>query len=41
MVVDGESDNSTIFKIALEDSGFEVDAFNNSTVALSAQAILL
>ena len=40
-MVDDEPDNSRIFKIALEDSGFEVDAFNNSTVALSAQAILL
>jgi CheY-like chemotaxis protein len=36
LVVDDEPDNSTIFKIALEDSGFDVDAFNNSTVALSA-----
>ena len=36
MVVDGESDNSTIFKIALEDDGFEVDAFNDPTLALSA-----
>jgi CheY-like chemotaxis protein len=36
LVVDDEPDNSTIFKIALEDSGFEVDAFNGSTAALSA-----
>ena len=36
MVVDDEPDNSTIFKIALEDSGFEVDAFNSPIVALSA-----
>jgi two-component system, OmpR family, response regulator ChvI len=36
LLVDNEPDNSTIFKIALEDSGFDVDAFNNSTVALSA-----
>jgi DNA-binding NtrC family response regulator len=35
-VVDDEPDNSRIFKIALEDSGFEVDAFNSSTAALSA-----
>ena len=35
LVVDDEPDNSRIFKIALEDSGFEVDEFNNSTVALS------
>ena len=36
MVVDDEPDNSRIFKIALEDSGFEVDEFNNSTAALTA-----
>jgi CheY-like chemotaxis protein len=36
LVVDDEPDNATIFKIALEDSGFEVNAFNNSTAALSA-----
>jgi CheY-like chemotaxis protein len=36
LVVDDEPDNSRIFKIALEDSGFEVDEFNNSTEALSA-----
>jgi CheY-like chemotaxis protein len=35
LLVDDEPDNSTIFKIALEDSGFDVDAFNNSTLALS------
>jgi CheY-like chemotaxis protein len=36
LVVDDEPDNSRIFKIALEYSGFEVDEFNNSTEALSA-----
>jgi CheY-like chemotaxis protein len=36
LVVDDEPDNSIIFKIALEDSEFEVDAFNNSTAALNA-----
>ena len=36
LVVDDEPDNSRIFKIALEDSGFEVDAFNSPIVALSA-----
>ena len=36
LVVDDEPDNSRIFKLALEDSGFEVDEFNNSTVALCA-----
>jgi CheY-like chemotaxis protein len=35
LVVDDEPDNSRIFKIALEDDGFEVDAFNDSTAALS------
>jgi DNA-binding response OmpR family regulator len=34
-VVDDEPDNLIIFKIALEDSGFVVDAFNSSTAALS------
>ena len=36
MIVDDEPDNSRIFKIDLEDDGFEVDAFNDSTAALSA-----
>ena len=36
LIVDDEPDNSRIFKIALEDDGFEVDAFNDSTAALSA-----
>ena len=36
LVVDDEQDNSIIFRIALEDSGFDVDAFNNPTAALSA-----
>ena len=36
LVVDDEHDNCTIFKIALEDDGFEVDSFNDSTAALSA-----
>ena len=36
MIVDDEPDNCIIFKIALEDNGFEVDAFNSSTAALSA-----
>jgi len=34
--VDDEPDNRRIFKIALEDDGFEVDAFNSPTAALSA-----
>jgi two-component system, OmpR family, response regulator ChvI len=36
LVVDDEPDNCAIFKIALKDDGFEVDAFNDSTEALSA-----
>jgi two-component system, OmpR family, response regulator ChvI len=36
LIVDDEPDNCTIFKIALEDDGFEVDTFNDSTAALSA-----
>jgi CheY-like chemotaxis protein len=36
LVVDDEPDNSAVFKLALEDNGFEVDEFNNSTVALRA-----
>src|SRR5919198_4113140 len=36
LVVDDEPDSSTIFRIALEDNGFDVDAFNDSTLALSA-----
>jgi CheY-like chemotaxis protein len=35
VVVDDKPDKSTIFKIVLGDSGFEVDAFNSSTEALS------
>jgi CheY-like chemotaxis protein len=34
--VDDEADNRRIFKIALEDDGFEVDAFNYPIAALSA-----
>jgi two-component system, OmpR family, response regulator ChvI len=36
LVVDDEPDNATVFKIALEDDGFEVDAFNDSTATLNA-----
>jgi CheY-like chemotaxis protein len=36
LVVDDEPDSSTIFRLALEDNGFIVDAFNDSTLALSA-----
>jgi CheY-like chemotaxis protein len=35
LVVDDEPDNAAVFKIALEDDGFEVDAFNDSA-ALNA-----
>jgi CheY-like chemotaxis protein len=36
LIVDDEPENSRIFKIDLEDDGFEVDTFNDSTAALSA-----
>jgi DNA-binding response OmpR family regulator len=36
LLVDDEHDNSSIFTIGLEDDGFEVDAFNDPTLALSA-----
>ena len=36
LLVDDERDNSSIFTIGLEDDGFEVDAFNDPTLALSA-----
>ena len=36
MLVDDELDNSSIFKIGLEDAGFEVDAYNDPEFALSA-----
>ena len=36
LLVDDEPDNARVFKIALEDDGFEVDAFNDSTAALNA-----
>jgi DNA-binding response OmpR family regulator len=36
LLVDDEYDNSLIFKIGLQDAGFEVDAYNDSEMALSA-----
>jgi CheY-like chemotaxis protein len=36
LLVDDEPDNATIFNIALEDDGLEVNVFNDSTAALSA-----
>ena len=36
LVVDDELDNSLIFKLALEDNGYQVDAYNNPDLALSA-----
>ena len=36
MLVDDDHDNSVIFKIVLQDAGFEVDAYNDSEMALSA-----
>ena len=36
MLVDDELDNSLIFKLALEDNGYQVDAYNDPQLALSA-----
>jgi CheY-like chemotaxis protein len=36
LLVDDEPDNSSIFRIALEDNGFNVDTFDDHTLALSA-----
>jgi CheY-like chemotaxis protein len=36
LVVDDEPDNTSVFKMGLEDSGFEVKAFNDPLLALSA-----
>ena len=36
LLVDDEHDNSSIFKIGLEDAGFEVNAYSDPELALSA-----
>jgi DNA-binding response OmpR family regulator len=36
LLVDDDHDNGSIFKIGLQDAGFEVDAYNDSEMALSA-----
>jgi DNA-binding response OmpR family regulator len=36
LLVDDDHDNSSIFKIGLRDAGFEVYAYNDSELALSA-----
>ena len=36
LIVDDEHDNSSIFKIGLEDAGFEVNAYSDPELALSA-----
>jgi CheY-like chemotaxis protein len=36
LVVDDEPDNTSIFSMSLEDGGYEVDAFTNPLLALSA-----
>ncbi|MFL6508817.1 MAG: response regulator [Nitrososphaeraceae archaeon] len=36
LLVDDEPDNSTLFRIALEDSGFEVHTYNNPIDALAS-----
>ena len=35
-VVDDEPDLTILFKLGLEDNGFEVDAFNDPLIALNA-----
>jgi DNA-binding response OmpR family regulator len=35
LIVDDDFDNTSLFKIILEDNGFVVDVFNDSTLALS------
>ena len=35
LLVDNEDDNNIVFKMALEDSGFKVDVYNDSLLALS------
>jgi DNA-binding response OmpR family regulator len=36
LIVDDDPDNNRVFTIALSDNGFEVDAFNDPELALSA-----
>ena len=36
LLVDDEYDNNSIFTISLQDAGFEVDAYNDPKLALSA-----
>jgi DNA-binding response OmpR family regulator len=36
LLVDDDHDNSSMFKIGLQDPGFEVDAYNDPKLALSA-----
>ncbi|MCD6037198.1 MAG: hypothetical protein K0S67_1086, partial [Nitrososphaeraceae archaeon] len=35
LLVDNEDDNNIVFKMALEDGGFEVDVYSDSLLALS------
>ena len=35
LLVDNEPDNTSVFKMGLEDEGFKVDAFNDPVLALS------
>ena len=35
LLVDDDHDNSSMFKIGLQDAGFEVDVYNDSGIALS------
>jgi DNA-binding response OmpR family regulator len=36
LLVDDEHDNSSLFRVALEDDGFDIDVFNDPILALSA-----
>jgi len=35
LLVDNEVDNTSLFRMVLEDNGFEVDVFNDSTLVLA------
>ncbi len=35
LLVDNEVDNTSLFRVVLEDNGFEVDVFNDSTLVLA------
>lgn len=41
LLVDDEYDNSSMFRLSLEDAGFEVDTYNDPELALSAFSQML